>query len=53
MVVRQPLELTKMSDKFDILVTVEGGGITGQAGALRQPGPAKKNHGQQIASIIH
>ena len=35
MVVRQPLELTKMSDKFDILVTVEGGGITGQAGAIR------------------
>ena len=36
MVVRQPLELTKMSDKFDILVTVEGGGITGQAGAIRR-----------------
>ena len=28
MVVRQPLELTKFGDKFDILVTVEGGGIT-------------------------
>jgi ribosomal protein S9 len=35
MVVRQPLELTKMSDKFDILVTV--GGITGQVRA-RRPG---------------
>jgi len=35
MIVRQPLELTKMSDKFDILVTVEGGGISGQAGAIR------------------
>ena len=35
MIVRQPLELTKMSDKFDISVTVEGGGITGQAGAIR------------------
>ena len=35
MVVRQPLELTKLGDKFDILVTVEGGGITGQAGAIR------------------
>jgi len=33
MIVRQPLELTKMTDKFDISVTVEGGGITGQAGA--------------------
>jgi len=35
MIVRQPLELTKMVDKFDISVTVEGGGITGQAGAIR------------------
>ena len=35
MIVRQPLELTKMIDKFDILVTVEGGGISGQAGAIR------------------
>ena len=35
MIVRQPLELTQMSDKFDISVTVEGGGITGQAGAIR------------------
>jgi small subunit ribosomal protein S9 len=35
MIVRQPLELTKMTDKFDISVTVEGGGITGQAGAIR------------------
>ncbi|GIX38180.1 MAG: 30S ribosomal protein S9 [Silanimonas sp.] len=35
MIVRQPLELTKTTDQFDILVTVEGGGITGQAGAIR------------------
>ncbi|HMN34355.1 MAG: 30S ribosomal protein S9 [Chiayiivirga sp.] len=35
MIVRQPLELTRMNDKFDVLVTVEGGGITGQAGAIR------------------
>jgi len=35
MVVRQPLELTEMSDKFDIMVNVNGGGITGQAGAIR------------------
>ena len=35
MIVRQPLELTQMTDKFDVLVTVEGGGITGQAGAIR------------------
>ena len=35
MIVRQPLEVTKLSDKFDIMVTVEGGGISGQAGAIR------------------
>jgi small subunit ribosomal protein S9 len=35
MIVRQPLELTKMTEKFDVLVTVEGGGNTGQAGAIR------------------
>ena len=35
MIVRQPLELTKLGEKFDILVTVEGGGNTGQAGAIR------------------
>lgn len=35
MIVRQPLELTENVDKFDILVTVKGGGITGQAGAIR------------------
>jgi len=35
MIVRQPLELTKMSEKFDVMVTVEGGGNTGQAGAIR------------------
>jgi small subunit ribosomal protein S9 len=35
MIVRQPLELTQMVDKFDIKVNVAGGGITGQAGAIR------------------
>ena len=35
MIVRQPLELTENMDKFDIMVTVSGGGITGQAGAIR------------------
>jgi len=33
--IRQPLVLTEMSDKFDILATVAGGGIAGQAGAVR------------------
>ena len=35
MIVRQPLELMNLSDKFDISVTVKGGGTTGQAGAIR------------------
>lgn len=35
MVVRQPLELVEMTEKFDIYVTVTGGGTTGQAGAIR------------------
>lgn len=35
MIVRQPLELTKSSDRFDVNVTVSGGGTTGQAGAIR------------------
>ncbi len=35
MVVRQPLELTEMTGKFDILVNVCGGGESGQAGAVR------------------
>jgi small subunit ribosomal protein S9 len=33
--VRQPLEATESVDKYDILATVRGGGVTGQAGALR------------------
>ncbi len=35
MVVRQPLELVDMADKVDIRVFVKGGGISGQAGAIR------------------
>ena len=35
MIVRQPLELTGNVDKFDIKVTVKGGGSFGQAGAIR------------------
>jgi small subunit ribosomal protein S9 len=35
MVVRQPLELTEMIGKFDIMVNVSGGGESGQAGAVR------------------
>jgi small subunit ribosomal protein S9 len=35
MIVRQPLELVNLEGKFDVSVTVHGGGITGQAGAIR------------------
>ena len=35
MIVRQPLELVKVIDKFDITVNVVGGGMTGQSGAIR------------------
>ena len=35
MIVRQPLELTNVVDRFDVTVTVSGGGTTGQAGAIR------------------
>ena len=34
-IVRQPLVATETADKFDVLVTVRGGGYTGQAGAIR------------------
>ena len=34
-IVRQPLVATETTDKFDVVVTVRGGGTTGQAGAIR------------------
>ena len=34
-IVRQPLNATETLDKYDIIVTVRGGGYTGQAGAIR------------------
>ncbi len=35
MIVRQPLEVSQLENKFDIQVRVRGGGTTGQAGAIR------------------
>lgn len=35
MVVMQPLELVELSEKLDLYITVKGGGISGQAGAIR------------------
>ena len=34
-IVKQPLELTKNTSKYDVIVNVKGGGFTGQAGAIR------------------
>ncbi len=36
MIVRQPLELIEATGKYDLFITVKGGGIGGQAGAIRQ-----------------
>ena len=35
MIIRQPLELTETVEQFDILINVNGGGLAGQAGAIR------------------
>ncbi len=35
LIIRQPLELTGTTEKFDIKINVNGGGFTGQAGAIR------------------
>ena len=35
MIIRQPLQLCDSIDKFDLLVNVKGGGVSGQAGAVR------------------
>lgn len=45
MIVRQPLETINMKDTFDIEITVSGGGISGQAGAIR--------HGITRALIVY
>lgn len=45
MIVRQPLELVQAKDKFDVAVSVVGGGINGQAGAIR--------HAITRALIVH
>ena len=34
-IIRQPLELTNLTGKFDVVVNVNGGGLSGQAGAIR------------------
>ena len=45
LIVRQPLTLTETSEKFDVICKVQGGGVTGQAGAIR--------HGLSRALLQH
>ena len=40
LIVRQPLNLTETGEKFDVICKVQGGGVTGQAGAIRH-GPSR------------
>ncbi len=35
MIIKQPLQLTETTDRFDMYITVKGGGIAGQAGAIK------------------
>ncbi len=44
-IVRQPLELLGLTEKFDIVVRVQGGGVSGQAGAIR--------HGLSRALLVY
>ena len=45
MIIKQPMVITETAEKFDVFVNVRGGGITGQAGALR--------HGIARALVLH
>jgi len=48
-----PLDLTEMNGKFDIKVTVRGGGITGQAGAIKHAlARALDDHDEELHSIL-
>ena len=53
MVIRQPLEAVEMVETFDILVNVNGGGTTGQAGAIRHGiAHALVNYDAELKSIL-
>jgi small subunit ribosomal protein S9 len=53
MVLRQPLELVEVADKFDIIVNVNGGGKSGQAGAVRHGiARALVNYDAQLRSAL-
>ena len=46
LIVRQPLEATETLDKYDVLANVDGGGISGQAGAISHERYVEINKGQ-------
>lgn len=53
MVIRQPLEAVDMLEKFDISVNVNGGGTTGQAGAIRHGiAHALVNYDDTLKSVL-
>ena len=53
LIVRQPLELTETTGKFDIVCTVAGGGVSGQAGAIRHGiSRALLQTGEEIRPIL-
>jgi small subunit ribosomal protein S9 len=53
MIVRQPLDITDMNDKVDIMVRVNGGGANGQAGAIRHGiARALVDHNEELRSPL-
>jgi len=53
LIVRQPLELTDTLGRFDVICTVAGGGVSGQAGAIRHGiSRALLQHGEEMRPIL-
>ena len=53
LIVRQPMELTNTTGRFDIVCTVAGGGVTGQAGAIRHGiSRALLQNGEEMRPIL-
>ena len=53
MIVRQPLEAAELLGKFDVVITVKGGGSNGQAGAIRHGlARALVNHDEELRSTM-
>ena len=52
LIVRQPLNLTDNTEKFDIVCTVTGGGVTGQAGAIRHVSRALLEYDAELRPVL-